>query len=65
MITGVQDVYAEANMIMNAMLAAIKAGEKTPDKWMLDPGFDLTHSNFAEKSKDMWGCILLAQKNQG
>ncbi|WP_455381614.1 sugar ABC transporter substrate-binding protein [Salinispira pacifica] len=64
--TGVQDVYAEANMIMNAMLAAIKAGEKTPDKWMLDPGFDLTHANFATKSQDMWGCILLAQKqNKG
>jgi inositol transport system substrate-binding protein len=62
--TGVQDVYAEAKMIMDSMLASIKAGEKTPDKWMLDPGFDLPAGNFKARSQDMWGCKLLAtQKN--
>lgn len=62
--TGVQDVYAEAKMIMDSMLASIKAGEKNPDKWMLDPGFDLTAGNFQTRSMDMWGCKLLAtQKN--
>jgi inositol transport system substrate-binding protein len=63
--TGVQDVYLEAKMIIDAMLSAIKTGEKTPDQWMLDPGFDLTHDNYAKMHNKMWGCMLLAQKEKG
>lgn len=62
--SGVQDVYYEATLIMNAMLKAIKSGEKEPNKWMLDPGFDLTHANFAKMHDKMWGCILLEQKKK-
>jgi ABC-type sugar transport system substrate-binding protein len=60
--TGVQDVFAEAAMIMDAMVEAINAGEATPEKWMLDPGFSLTRGNFQERAMDMWGCKLLAEK---
>lgn len=60
--TGVQDVFAEAKMVMDAMVAAIDKGDKTPEKWMLDPGFSLTRGNFAERAMDMWGCKLLAEK---
>jgi inositol transport system substrate-binding protein len=60
--TGVQDVFAEAAMIMDAMVEAINAGEQTPEKWMLDPGFSLTRGNFEERAMDMWGCKLLAEQ---
>jgi len=62
--TGVQDVFAEAKMVMDAMKAAIAAKQKTPEKWMLDPGFALTQANYAQKSMDMWGCKLLAEKTK-
>jgi inositol transport system substrate-binding protein len=60
--TGVQDVFAEAKMIMDAMIEAIDAGDKIPEKWMLDPGFSLTRGNFEERAMDMWGCKLLAEQ---
>jgi len=60
--TGVQDVFAEAKMVMDAMLLAIKNKEGTPDQWMLDPGFALTQANYAKRSMDMWGCKLLAER---
>jgi ABC-type sugar transport system substrate-binding protein len=60
--TGVQDVFAEARMVMDEMVAAIERGDKTPEKWMLDPGFSLTRGNFEERAMDMWGCKLLAEQ---
>ncbi len=60
--TGVQDLFYEADAIMNALLEAIAAGEKTPRKWMDDPGFALTQDNMAQKEMDMWGCRLLSEK---
>lgn len=56
--TGVQDVFFEADAIMNAMMAAIRAGVGRPDEWILDPGFALTRANYAERAMDMWGCVL-------
>lgn len=53
--TGVQDLYFEAEAIMNAMIEAIEKGEKTPDEWIFDPGFALTQGNMAERKMDMWG----------
>ena len=47
---------------MDAMVEAINSGEKTPEKWMLDPGFSLTRGNFEERAMDMWGCKLLAEQ---
>ncbi|RKX90349.1 MAG: sugar ABC transporter substrate-binding protein [Spirochaetes bacterium] len=58
--TGVQDVYAEAQMLLDAMLAAIEKGEKTPNEWLYDDGFALTQANMGEREMDMWGCKILA-----
>lgn len=53
--TGVQDLYFEAESMMNAILKAIESGEKTPSEWIQDPGFALTQANMAERKMDMWG----------
>jgi ABC-type sugar transport system substrate-binding protein len=60
--TGVQDLYTEATLTMDAIIAAIGAGEKTPNKWLQDPGFALTLGNLAQREMDMWGCKILAEK---
>jgi len=59
--TGVQDLYVEAALVLDAITAAVHSGAKTPENWMEDPGYALTQGNFATKSKDTWGCKLLAQ----
>ncbi len=58
--TGVQDLYFEAEVMLNALLKAITEGNTQPDEWIPDPGFALTAGNLAEREMDMWGCILLA-----
>jgi inositol transport system substrate-binding protein len=58
--TGVQDVFAEAQMLLDAMLAAIDAKEGTPNEWLYDDGFALTQANMGEREMDMWGCKILA-----
>jgi ABC-type sugar transport system substrate-binding protein len=62
--TGVQDLYFEASSILDAMLEAIDKGEKTPDKWIDDPGFALTQANMAERKMDMWGNKLRKDKGE-
>lgn len=57
--TGVQDLFFESHAIMDALLEAIEAGERTPEKWMEDPGFALTQENMAERADDMWGYRVL------
>ncbi|WP_243730655.1 sugar ABC transporter substrate-binding protein [Rubellimicrobium sp. CFH 75288] len=59
--TGVQDLYFEAESAMNAILAAIEAGETQPNEVIEDPGFALTSENIGEREMDMWGCVLLAE----
>ena len=59
--TGVQDLYFEAESAMNAILAAIEAGEAQPNDVIEDPGFALTAGNIGEREMDMWGCVLLSQ----
>jgi ABC-type sugar transport system substrate-binding protein len=59
--TGVQDLYFEAESAMNAILAAIEAGETQPNEVIQDPGFALTGGNLAEREMDMWGCVLLSE----
>ena len=59
--TGVQDLYFEAESALNAILAAIDAGEAQPNQVIPDPGFALTQANLAEREMDMWGCVLLAE----
>lgn len=62
--TGVQDLYFEASSILDNLLAAISSGDKTPDKWVPDPGFALTQANMAEKRMDMWGNKLRKDKGE-
>lgn len=57
--TGVQDLYFEANAIMEALLEAIETGQAKPDKWINDPGFALTQENMDQREMDMWGCRIL------
>ncbi|HNY78962.1 MAG: sugar ABC transporter substrate-binding protein [Sedimentisphaerales bacterium] len=57
--TGVQDLFFEANTIMEALLTAIEVGQKTPENWMEDPGFALTQENMAERADEMWGYRVL------
>jgi inositol transport system substrate-binding protein len=59
--TGVQDLFYEADVLLEALLNAIEAGQKSPEKWMDDPGFALTQANMQQRQNDMWGCRLLAQ----
>ena len=60
--TGVQNLFAEAEMAMTAIIEAVAKKEKTPEKWMDDPGFALTQANYATRANEMWGCKLLADK---
>ncbi len=60
--TGVQNLFAEAEMTTDAIIEAVNAGQKTPEKWMDDKGFALTQANFKERHLDMWGCRLLEGK---
>lgn len=60
--TGVQDLFYEADAVMAELLKAIESGEKTPNKWLEDPGFALTQANMAERAMDMWGYKLLVEQ---
>jgi ABC-type sugar transport system substrate-binding protein len=62
--TGVQDMITEADMLITAILSAIARQEKTPEKWLVDPGFALTQGNMAERHMDMWGCRILAESEK-
>lgn len=62
--TGVQDLYFEAQALLDAMLEAIEKGEKTPEKWIDDPGFALTQENMKDKKFDMWGNKLRKDKGE-
>lgn len=56
--TGVQDLFLESENIVNALIAAIEAGETEPSAELIDPGFALTQANFGEREADMWGCVI-------
>lgn len=58
-VTGVQDLYSEADLLLTALVSSIEKGEKTPDAWIDDPGFALTQDNLSDRANDMWGCKLL------
>ncbi len=60
--TGVQNLFVEAEMMLNAMLKAIEAGNTQPDEWMMDSGFTLTQVNLKERAQEMWGCKILAEE---
>lgn len=56
--TGVQDLFLEAELTLNAINEAIAAGETQPNEVLLDPGFALTAGNIQFQRNDMWGCVL-------
>jgi inositol transport system substrate-binding protein len=60
--TGVQDVYLEAKLALDAILAAIAAGDAQPNSVLLDPGFALSQANYAEMGDKTWGCLVLDGK---
>jgi inositol transport system substrate-binding protein len=57
--TGVQNLFLEAQLAMDKLLAAIAAGETQPNEQVFDPGFALTSANIPFQRSDMWGCVLL------
>lgn len=59
--TGVQDLFLEAELTLNALNAAIDAGNTQPNEVLLDPGFALTAANIQFNRNDMWGCVLYDQ----
>ncbi len=60
--TGVQDLYFEADSLLNEIVKAVELGTKQPDAWLDDPGFALTQANMSTKELDMWGCKLYHNK---
>ncbi|MCX7842000.1 MAG: sugar ABC transporter substrate-binding protein [Clostridia bacterium] len=62
--TGVQDLYYEAQALLDAMLDAISKGDKTPNQWIDDPGFALTQANMKDRRLDMWGNKLRKDKGE-
>jgi inositol transport system substrate-binding protein len=56
--TGVQNLFYEAELTMNAVLDAIDAGDAQPNAVLPDPGFALTAGNIEFQRDDMWGCVL-------
>jgi hypothetical protein len=62
--TGVQDLFFEAQEMMEALLSAIALGEETPEEWIDDPGFALTQGNLEERRLDMWGNKLRQEEGE-
>jgi ABC-type sugar transport system substrate-binding protein len=58
--TGVQDLYYEAELVLDGILTAIENGDSQPNAILQDPGFALTAGNIDFQEMDMWGCVLLA-----
>ncbi|MEM6529072.1 MAG: sugar ABC transporter substrate-binding protein [Chloroflexota bacterium] len=56
--TGVQDLFLEAELTLDAILGAIDEGDFQPNAVLPDPGFALTAGNFEFRRNDMWGCVL-------
>lgn len=57
--TGVQDLFKEAEMMVDTMITSIENGQTTPDSWIRDEGWALTQDNMADRASEMWGCQLL------
>ncbi|MBA3872555.1 MAG: sugar ABC transporter substrate-binding protein [Anaerolineae bacterium] len=59
--TGVQDLYNEATLTLDAITGAIANGETQPNQVLPDPGFALTSASIIFEPTRMWGCKLLAE----
>ena len=60
--TGVQDVYLEAKLALDSIMAAIDSGDPRPNAIKLDPGFALSAENYDFKGAETWGCQVLDGK---
>ncbi len=59
--TGVQNLFLEAELTLDALLDAVASGDTQPNAVLLDPGFALTAGNIYFQRSDMWGCVLYDQ----
>ena len=59
--TGVQDVFFEAKLALDGILAAIEKGDTRPNAVLADPGFALNAGNIDFQEMNAWGCVLLAE----
>lgn len=60
--TGVQDVYNECRLCIEAIAAAIEAGETQPNELLTDPGVAQTTESMKENRHAMWGFQVLDKK---
>lgn len=62
--TGVQNLFFEAEAVLNAVLKAANEGNGKAQERIDDKGFALTQANMAQREKDMWGCVIPPPKQQ-
>lgn len=60
--TGVQDVYNECRLCIEALVAAVEAGETQPNELLTDPGVAQTAESMKENRHAMWGFQVLDAK---
>ena len=58
--TGVQDVYFESKMAVQAIIDQLE-GKEVPE-FIYDPGFVIHQGNLAEREQDMWGAQVAKAK---
>jgi ABC-type sugar transport system substrate-binding protein len=58
---GVQNLFYETELAIQSIVD-MQDGKK-PDRMLLDPGFAITQANLEEKQNEMWGYVLLKNKN--
>jgi len=56
--TGVQDLFFEARAVLDAVLKAADAKQKTPKAQIDDKGFALTQATLKTDAEKMWGCVV-------
>jgi inositol transport system substrate-binding protein len=59
--TGVQDLFYEAKLTLDAITGAVEKGDTQPNAVLPDPGFALTSASIPFEEQRMWGCKLLAE----
>lgn len=56
--TGVQNLFFEADAIVEAVSAAIEEDQGAADEDIEDTGFVITQDNFEEMESETWGCVI-------
>lgn len=60
--TGVQDVYNECKLCIEALVEAVEAGETQPNELLTDPGLAQTAESMKADRSAMWGFQVLDAK---